>query len=327
MRTHPCITGLGFGAYVRPSKRKDMKKSAWFQAANQIFTEHEAQAAGRLAESQVAQVLDEYVPEICRKALVWQGLRIPRNRGRGRYEIDFLILSPYGAIVLEVKNFGGKLDIEHGSGRWVQTTSMLKTKIHDCPVSLSQKKIEALVSFLKGAGLECDESNFLLRIVMTNTRLSLSPQLNKMPEICSLLQLTDHLDRLRPSKPGFLGIGRSKPTFPDFERILAKLDSLPTWDEIELHGGKILRGDIHRDLRSSCPWRDKSQSVRILVPRHPFWGLFYPSLYLYRARSGLIFGLRLSKVQNDQEVLRIQLAGDEQPSEVKVYHIRRIRYG
>lgn len=304
-----------------------MNKKSLIKAATEKFIENNAIAAGREAERQVGEYLGLTLNGPLKWASVWHDIRVPRSDGPGKYEIDYLILTPFGAIVLEVKNFGGRVEIDKTSGRWIQTTSTMNKKIHECPLALTEKKCAALSDFLKRNGLDCDIDHIHIRLVLTNPHVVLSPELRKDERICWIDQLKESYDKLLPRKRGYFSLGRSPKVLRPFKEIKRQLSRLPTWDEIEMHGGKILRGDILKNVKTDVPSRQETAECSLMVPRHRFWGRLHPCLYFYKKRSFSIirFRCRSSKVQN--ATIQIQLAGEQTIKEINVYNIGRIRYG
>ena len=162
---------------------------------------------------------------------------------------------------------------------------------------------------------------------MANRRLLVSSQLAKDTRICSINRLKRSLRKLLPKNPGMFGFGRSQAQFSRFNEVKKLINRLPTWDEIELYGGKILRGDIQKDFRSNLPGRDKVKAMIVLIPRHRFWGRLHPSLFLYQSRSPSLFRYRWIQVRRTDELVKIQLAGSQTITEVKLYNISRLCYG
>ena len=304
-----------------------MHRRSLIKRATEQFNEHEAIAAGREAETLVGDFLAAKLRGKLDKAMVWHDIRVPRSDSSGKYEIDYLILTPYGALFLEVKNFGGRLDIDPSTGRWMQTTRSGQKKSHECPISLTQKKMSAVGDFLKRNGLDIDTRHFHLRIVMTNANSGLSSAMTKDPRICTVAQLEESFGLLLPSKPGFFGIGKSPSAFPRAKEMEKQLSRLPSWDEIELHGGKILRGDIQKDFRTQRPDRLETDQVHFVIPRHRFWGWFHPAVYFYEREASPYLPWRLTLMRPADQIVKIQLAGDHIVTEVKQYNIKRLRYG
>lgn len=304
-----------------------MERKALIQAANHIHSENEAIAAGRKAELQVGDYLLSTLQGPLRQVQIWHDIRIPRPDDSGRYEIDFLLASPYGILVLEVKNFGGSLSVEAGSGRWLQTTSTQQRKVHEDPLALTAKKLEALRRYLESQGLSCRPQSLQLRVVQANPRLVMSRELASKSQICRLEDLADSYYTLLPTKAGLLGIGRSPKAFPRMGALVKALNALPSWDEIELHGGKILRGDLYRSYGSILPSREDTQFIRLLVPRHPIWGRLHPCLALYTRRLGGFLPLPWIRILRGQERLRFQAAGSADSTEIPSYSVRAIRFG
>lgn len=304
-----------------------MERKALIKAANHIHSENEATLAGRQAEEQVGAYLLSTLQGSLKNTHIWHDIRIPRPEGQGRYEIDFLLASPYGILVLEVKNFGGSLSIEAKTGRWLQTTSTQQRKVHEDPIALTAKKVEALRLFLESSGISCRPQHIHFRIVQANPRLVLSRELANKAQVARLEDLADSYYTLSPAKPAWFGLGGSPKAFPRFAALKSALNQLPTWDEIELHGGKVLRGDIHRSYGSRLPQREESRGLSLLVPRHPLWGRLHPCLALYQLWLGGVLPLPWLRPISSSERIRLQPAGEAQTLEIPAYQIRRIRYG
>ncbi len=288
-------------------------------------SEDQAVAAGRKAEEIVGDYLLNTLNGPLKKTQIWHDIRVPRPEGNGRYEIDFLLATPYGILVLEVKNFGGSLSIEAGSGRWLQVTSTQQKKSHEDPIALTAKKLEAVRIFLEKKGITCRPQNFHLRIVQTNPRVVFSREIASKSQVCRLEEIADAYYLLLPTKAGLLGIGKSSKAFANFRSVDRALCELPTWDEIELHGGKTLRGDIQASYGARLPRRSHASKVRLFVPK-----LFGPLQPCFAVFSMYFLGLIkipfLRRMRADERI-RIQLAGDPKTTEISALQVREIRYG
>lgn len=304
-----------------------MKRKQLIERAREEFLESDAVAAGRLAEAQVARLIEQSFKKLKIRGHVWHDIRVPRLDSYGKYEIDFLVLSAYGALVIEVKNFGGSLEVDPSSGRWIQTTRSAQKKIHECPLDLTAKKKAALLAFLAYRGTELEAESFQVRVVLANPQVGLSTRMSRDERIRNLSSIVSCLQLLAPRKRGFLGFGRTPVVLSRLAVLVQEIDRLPTWDEIELHGGKILRGDIHREGRGQTPSRGETREVRLCVPRHRFWGWLHPSFYFYQIREKRWLAWRWQRIRSNEESIRIKLAGDQSVTEIEFYHIKKIRYG
>ena len=76
-----------------------------------VFVEDEATIAGRRGEAGIDRVLTGDATSL------WSGRRVPRPRGRGRVEIDHILLTGRALYLVETKAWTGSLRIEgEGAG-------------------------------------------------------------------------------------------------------------------------------------------------------------------------------------------------------------------
>eukprot|EP00966_Prymnesium_polylepis_P223115 5161496-Prymnesium_polylepis.1 len=105
---------------------------------------------------------------------VWQGLRVPA--GRGRREIDHVILNPHGLHVLEVKHWSGSVSLQPDGG-WVQTRLNGSTVNHGDVLATHDAKVSALLAYLRGQGVELPAAAVHRRVLLTNESCTLPPEL------------------------------------------------------------------------------------------------------------------------------------------------------
>ena len=156
--------------------------------------EHGAAQSGRRAESSVTLQLASS------RALfgdlhVWHSLRVPL--GRGRREIDHVVLDAGGLHVLEIKHWSGSVHLE--GGEWVQARTNGSTVRHGDVVATHEAKVRALLDFLRAKGIELPAAAVHRRILLTNPSCTLSAEVSCLEGVLSCDSVATYMSTFEQS--------------------------------------------------------------------------------------------------------------------------------
>ncbi|MEO6812162.1 MAG: nuclease-related domain-containing protein, partial [Isosphaeraceae bacterium] len=224
------------------------------------------------------------------------GRRIPSNRQGRRREIDLIACTPTLIQLIEVKNWSGRLVIQNNAWRQVRRNGEVVD--HGDLIGENLLKRDAVIEYLADHGLNLDDKTIqdqiVPKVIFTNPGLELSPEVEARPDVITRRELVDYLKQ--PSQPSLarrliafcLGQGagatnrRVNPgriPAAQYHQIVALLSETETWDELHLHGTRILHGDLI-GLRIG-PRTYRKSELKPIVSRRPirlrwtrgrFWG-------------------------------------------------------
>ena len=287
------------------------------------FQETGGDKAGRLAEEKISLFIEKHQKDFSIPLVSFDGIRIPRVDQKGKYEIDSLCISPKGVLLIEVKNYGGFIKEDEKNGDWVQKNSSQKVLYHKNPLFLLEQKKIALQKYLASLGFSYGLEHFESVLLNVNENMILDARLAKNPRIKRLEDLGFFLDALKPNRK-FL-FWWEKETLKEYKKACHLLKDLPTWDEITLYGGSIIKGDIQK-MAAHFNLRPTVQRLEFFMPRSRLLGWFMPPFSRLRKREGL-FKWRLKRVKEPLDVIKIQPAGKKEVMEIKVCHVTRVEFG
>lgn len=238
--------------YDFPSRLRTIGENA------RVFGEDDlGAAAGREAEEDLAAELNERI-----HGTGWYlatNVRVPDMvQGRGR-ELDFVLVGPEKAFVLDLKHWSGSASLgPDGTLVQVNRYGDEKQRIERFMPNL-QESADVLIQHnaVRGRGI----ARIIPYLVFDDLQLTISDELAQHPNVLTRKQLLAHLPpeakrmswaaRLLWAIIGFLtgkrpggAIDRYEAPTPEMLGLRATLEELNTWDTIKLHGGKTLRGDI-----------------------------------------------------------------------------------
>ncbi|MEZ9552738.1 nuclease-related domain-containing protein [Vibrio breoganii] len=210
--------------------------------------------AGRDAEEYFLNLVESHFNHDSVDAFV--GKRVPKP-GRGRYEIDIILLSGKKLYLIEIKNWSGTLSSEQGE--WVQTKRNGEQIRHKDICQLNQKKLEAIQAYFNKRGVAVPKGFAAHKTVFMNQNLAFLG--NEISGDDSVIRRQDLGSFLNSQKGAGFGralvfalidfiFGKQKQV-KHAEALPAKtllsmkqhLRELRTWDELEMYGGRVLTGD------------------------------------------------------------------------------------
>jgi hypothetical protein len=312
------------------------RKLELIRLARQVRLPDDSEVAGDLGEQDALLAVQRTIRVRRAHCRCYPAIRIPRpGESQGKSEVDLLIVSPYALVGLEVKNWGGHIEVGR-NGAWRQNKGREDIREHQDPALLVEGKMATLREWISTKNdVEVEPSLVHSFVVLTNPSLSLGPRVSRCDRLVRIHELERILAPLvNPNRPGpwprlrrLIGLERTIPTaIPDVPRVVEAANRLPTWDLVHLHGGKTLRGDVLRPeiaLASRRPLRRDVKRVDFHIPRRYFPGLIQSSSASWsdwdgtRGRGQLRPGQRLV----------IRLAGQGRDEEVPLETIERIVFG
>jgi Nuclease-related domain len=313
--------------------------------------------AGRDAEDLLQQLVEEnYSFRGCHS---FAGKRVPNLDGRGRREIDLIVVTSKRLYIIECKNWTGNLIAE--GDRWVQTNTdgqgRLVRKDHEDVLQINQLKMKLLLANLRNQVIPIRSEAVCQKVIFMNPKLRIcSPVIANHPDVIPPEQLEAYLsgqdsklklhEQLFSAVIGVLldaetknkvldGVGIELVGGAKHDKLIQYLRELGTWDRVFLRGTKIISGDIR--IRSSMNMfandvsLDGVKNIQVRYVESKWWGFFKAlfrvgrpiALDLYDAK-----GKCIEKVSgNPHGVVRIIPAGSPTEQDVDICQIDHLSYG
>ena len=180
------------------------RKLELIRLARQIQLPEDSDVAGDKGERDVRLAVRRTIRARRALCLCYPSIRIPRSgESEGKYEVDLLIVSPYALVGLEVKNWGGHVEVGR-NGVWRQEKGQQDVREHQDPVLLVERKMASLREwFSTKNNVEVEPSLIHFFVVLTNPSMSLGPQISKCDRLVRLPELERILTPLvNPNRPG-----------------------------------------------------------------------------------------------------------------------------
>jgi Nuclease-related domain len=312
--------------------------------------------AGRDAEDLLHKLVEEnYSFQGCHS---FAGKRVPNLDGKGRREIDLIVVTAKRLYIIECKNWTGYLIAE--GDRWVQTTErngQLSRKDHENVLEVNRLKMRLLLANLRNQGIVVKPGAVCQKVIFMNPKLQIrSPKIAESADVITPDRLETYLnsqnaklkfhERLFSAVIGVLlddetkgkildGVGIELVGGEKHERLVQAIRELGTWDKIFVHGTKILSGDIWRNSPVNIFTNHQSlegvKTIQVRFTKSKWLGFFQAllkigrpiSLDLYDAKGKLI-----TKVDgNPDGVISIAEAGSKEATDVSICQIDRLIYG
>jgi hypothetical protein len=288
-------------------------------------------------------------------AYLLSGRRIPSKRQGRRREIDLIVCTPRLIHLIEVKNWSGQLSVHDGV--WRQTRRGGDVVEHGDLIRENLLRRDAVAEYLHDRGLVLDErfvrDHIVPKVIFTNPRLELDPATEARPDVISRRELDEYLGRQgrkglaermfssliefcldsESKLGGALSQGHHGRIPPrEYEKIVAWLSEVGTWDQLRFYGTKVVSGDLV-SLRVGPRTYRKLELVEVSghLPIRLVWtrgrivGLLKAitglgslgRLYLGRDRLGVTPG----------DTVTFHAVGDREPSSRKLVELDRIMLG
>lgn len=162
---------------------------------------------------------------------IFESVRIPDPEG-GRREIDMVVIGGNTMLVVEQKQWAGSFVItkEH---HFVQHRKNRTTHNHDGVADRIARKARILKALHEKRLSLSEEDSIAMRVIVAMTHQTL-----EWPEI------PDDLAAEMVDEAGFIQILESTSPGEMNEDLMETLGGFNTWDEVHLHGGLMLKGDV-----------------------------------------------------------------------------------
>lgn len=213
--------------------------------------EHRAHSEGRRAEQEVADQLRANQAAFS-ESRVWQSVRVP-NQGGGRREIDLVLLGPRGLHVVEIKRWGGAVEVGP-DGCWTQRRRDGSLVHHGQVLETLQHKVDATLHHLRACGCELPPAASHGKVLLTGG-IALPAALAAHPNVASSSDVGEYLRAFEESPLSNLARGYLPAALSGrqlgaqkLRQAAAIIDELGSWDVLTLHGGRVVTGDAHRLL-------------------------------------------------------------------------------
>lgn len=256
---------------------------------------------------------------------IFEQPRIPDLERNRKSEIDLAVLCGNVLLMVEVKNWGGK--VQSGSeGSWTQNPLGKNKQIkHHDPIENLQRKKGHLEDYLskkkiKQAGGQSKSKKRAKKIRVQTILLFVSDSLElSIPK--SQKQVCLFLDELESYLDKNLKLEAYN------KDIYEAVEQLPTWDVVKLYGGMILTGDIVGARvefgRDTLLNRREHATVDVFPARH-FWQIFrrpFVKLSFFNKTLRKKF-----RCEMDQELTLLQ-AGSSKTTKIALHQIEKIQHG
>ncbi len=313
--------------------------------------------AGRDAEDLLQRLVAEnYSFRGCHS---FAGKRVSNLDGRGRREIDLIVVTSKRMYIIECKNWTGNLIAE--GDRWVQTNTNGKGQVvrreHEDVLQVNQLKMKLLIANLRNQAIPIKPETVCQKVIFMNPKLRIcSPAIAEHPDVITPERLETYLssqdaklklhERLFSAVIGVLlddetknkvldGVGIELVGGSKHQQLLKYLRELGTWDRAFLRGTKIISGDVR--MRSSANIfmdsisLDGVKSITVRYVRSKWLGFFKAlfrigrpiALDLYNAQGKLIDKV----VGNPHGFVRMIAAGSPTEQDIDLCQIDQITYG
>lgn len=242
------------------------------------------------------------------------GLRIPDPDTASRQNIDLVVVSKGGAVVVSVINASGNVNID-GDGTWVCTGgSKHKTERLQDPIAEAKRQVAVLESYLEQRGVVLPDGYLSFKIVCPNPNFRTIHPDYFPSEVVTYEQWA----QLKPEKKGISGWikgairGEKKETQESNLGFI--LSTAPMWDRMELKNNKHLLGEFlefkgKQDDLVSLRNIKRSKVSRMIIQKTSMFGLAHSKLQVLYAprdyRSEGTSGSELNEitVRSNTEVL------------------------
>lgn len=271
------------------------------------------ESAGQLGELQVLAVAEKLAKR--RSFPIFFSIRVPKVQEKGKFELDLLLVGPQGLLALEVKSWGGALKAGK-RGEWVQVSGNGSTLTHKDPAALLDKKIEAIQSYLKLNGVAVPRQRMTGALVWVFP-IDIDPALRQQINSVSIDDLEPYMERV---------LFEGKPSALDMTPIESALERLPTWDQLYLRGGQVVRGDIVSAIVATEKEKISRADTDAMVFHYPgfllSWLFFSPKVW-WTDHAGK---KRSAKIIPEQSFV-VRLSGQAQELRYHLAEIHKVSFG
>ena len=209
-----------------------LQQFQWWRARCKKHPPDDIHRAGELSELRL-----EKLSRAAGKANGWHvfaSVRIPDPDDGGRREIDLVIVGGNTLLVVEQKHWAGRFEI-NGDEEFVQFRNNGSEHNHSTVAERIARKARILNEIHHQRIKQKQSDRIQVRVIVAMTHQKLEwPKIPKNFQQ-EMVDETDFIKILESTIPGELN-----------EDLLRTVEGFSTWDEIELHGGLTLKGDLIR---------------------------------------------------------------------------------
>jgi hypothetical protein len=207
-----------------------LQQFQWWRARCKKHPPDDIHRAGELSELRL-----EKLSRAAGKANGWHvfaSVRIPDPDDGGRREIDLVIVGGNTLLVVEQKHWAGRFDI-NSDEEFVQYRNNGSVHNHSTVAERIARKARMLNEIHHRRIKQKQSNSVEVRVIVAMTHQKL--EWPKIPKSFKqeMVNETDFIKILESTVPGELN-----------EDLLQTVEGFSTWDEIELHGGLTLKGDL-----------------------------------------------------------------------------------
>lgn len=252
----------------------------WDEASRnaQEHLEDPKRAAGRRAEYEVTRELGKRLD-----GTGWEvkaNIRVPDPTQQRRREIDFVITSPTSAVIVELKYWTGSVSLDENENV-IQAPRREGAPInHGRLFADVAERVDILCLHHASLGGSVVPIKGYVVFYDVSGKLKLAPSVAERGDVITYSQLlstlpeadeaASTLQRILFALLHFFGFREKKKRTkqdpsPEIASLRKSLDTLGSWDVVELNGGKVLLGDILSkvDGASDAPCLDRSRFGRL----------------------------------------------------------------
>lgn len=245
---------------------------------------------------------------------VYIGLQIPDADSASRQNIDLVLVTKEGAMVISVKNISGFVSTDK-DGNWVCTDGKHhKTDVVENPVPETKRLVSVLEEYLERREVALPEGYLSPKVICPNPNFSSIDSDTFPQEVITY----DQWKQLKPGNKslysgwlkGVLHGGKDKTQDSVYEQLISVLSTAPISDRLELKGNKYVLGEFiefkgkDEDLQALKKIR-RSKISQLSVQKISMFGLAHSTVQvLYAPRDYRLEGS--SKVSSHWEEVTVR---------------------
>ena len=200
----------------------------WWRERRRFHPPDEIHRAGELAEQRLAKI-----SRAAGKANGWhvfESVRIPDAEQGGKREIDLVIVGGNTLLVVEQKHWSGSFEI-NAEEEFIQHRKNGTTHNHSTVNQRIARKARMLVAMHNERVGKDDDVDVRVVLAFTNRNLDWPSTVMDLGSIVK-------------DEAGFIGLLEEEDPGELNEGLLETLAGFGTWDEVELNGGLMCKGDV-----------------------------------------------------------------------------------
>ena len=200
----------------------------WWRERRRFHPPDEIHRAGELAEQRLAKI-----SRAAGKANGWrifESVRIPDVEQGGKREIDMVVVGGNTMLVVEQKHWSGSFEINQNE-EFIQHRKNGTTHNHSTVNQRISRKARMLLAMHQERVAHADEIDVRVVLAFTNRNLDWPASVMDLGSIVK--DEAGFIELLESEHPGKLN-----------EALAETVAGFGTWDEVELNGGLICKGDV-----------------------------------------------------------------------------------